>query len=448
MEQLQKKYGLMTAIAMVVGVVIGSGVFFKADDVLSITEGNLIIALLAWVIGAFAMIFGALTFAEFASRFEKSNGIVDYFEEAYGKRIGYLMGWFNGTLYYAPLSAILAWVAALYTMILLGNPNPTNSATTWILATAFLIFSYLLNSLAPKIAGHFQVTTTFIKLIPLILIAVVGLFNGLIQGVTIDNFTTAAKSLSSQGSTFSAAVVATAFAYEGWVIAVTLNSEIKDSKKNLPKALFVGSIIVFIIYVSYFLGMSSVLDTQVIIAEGDGSVNLVSNQLFGNLGATLLTIFVIISCLGTLNGLVMACIRTPFSLAIRNQGPLVKAMKKINPKTGMPLFAATYAFIISGIYLFIWWGSFNDIFGRFISIDEIPIVMIYGFYVLLYIWYMIHFRDLGFFKRFMIPGIALIGAGIILFGGITNPSIGFYMLISLVVLGFGLLFYRKEAMSN
>lgn len=421
---------------------------FKADDVLSITEGNLIIALLAWVIGACAMIFGALTFAEFASRFEKSNGIVDYFEEAYGKRIGYLMGWFNGTLYYAPLSAILAWVASLYTMILLGNPNPTNSMETWLLASSFLVCSYLLNSLAPKIAGYFQVTTTFIKLIPLILIALVGLFNGLVQGVTIDNFTAAAQSLSSQGKTFSAAVVATAFAYEGWVIAVTLNSEIKDSKKNLPKALFVGSIIVFIIYVSYFLGMSSVLDTHVIMAEGDGSVNLVSNQLFGNLGATLLTIFVIISCLGTLNGLVMACIRTPFSLAIRNQGPLVKAMKNINTKTGMPLFAAAYAFIISGIYLFIWWGSFNDIFGRFISIDEIPIVMIYGFYVLLYIWYMINFKDLGFFKRFIIPGVALLGAGIILFGGITNPSIGFYMLICLVVLGFGLLFYRKEAVSS
>ncbi len=443
MEQLQKKYGLMTAIAMVVGVVIGSGVFFKADDVLSITEGNLIIALLAWIVGACAMIFGALTFAEFASRFEKSNGIVDYFEEAYGKRIGYLMGWFNGILYYAPLSAILAWIASLYTMILLGYTNPTNSMTTWILAAVFLVLSYLLNSFAPKIAGHFQVTTTFIKLIPLVLIAVVGLFNGLIQGVTIDNFTAAAQTLSSQGKTFSSAVVSTAFAYEGWVIAVTLNSEIKDSKKNLPRALFLGSIIVFIIYVSYFLGMSSVLETQVIISQGDESVNLVSNQLFGSLGATLLTIFVIISCLGTLNGLVMACIRTPFSLAIRNQGPIVKFMSKINTKTGMPLFAAGYAFILSAIYLFIWWGSFNNLFGRFISIDEIPIVMIYGFYVLLYIWYMIHFKDLRFFKRFMIPGIALIGAGIILFGGMTNPSIGFYMLISLLVITFGLLFYRK-----
>ena len=73
---LEKKYGLFTAIAMVVGVVIGSGVFFKADDVLKLTKGNLLLALLAWGIGAFSMIFGSLVFAEFAQRIEKSNGIV------------------------------------------------------------------------------------------------------------------------------------------------------------------------------------------------------------------------------------------------------------------------------------------------------------------------------------------------------------------------------------
>jgi APA family basic amino acid/polyamine antiporter len=93
---LEKKYGLFTAIAMVVGVVIGSGVFFKADDVLKMTNGNLILALLAWGIGAFSMIFGALVFAEFAQRIEKSNGIVDYSEMAYGEQ------YLHGSLHFIP----------------------------------------------------------------------------------------------------------------------------------------------------------------------------------------------------------------------------------------------------------------------------------------------------------------------------------------------------------
>lgn len=444
MERLQKKYGLLTAIAMVVGVVIGSGVFFKADDVLTITDGNLIVALAAWVIGAFAMIFGALVFAEFAGRIEKSNGLVDYFEEAYGKLAGYLVGWFNGVLYFSPLSAILAWVSSLYTMILLGSDDPTNSPATWGVAVTFLLAMYVMNTLAPKLAGRFQVATTFIKLIPLILVAVFGLFSGIINGVTMENFSHAAGALRSQSGTFAAAVVATAFAYEGWIIAVTLNSEIKDAKKNLPKALVFGTILVFVVYVSYFLGIAGVLPTEAIIAQGDSAVTSVSAQLFGTTAAAMLTVFVIISCLGTLNGLVMSCIRIPFSLAVRNHGPMPKVLSKVNKRLEMPLNAALFATLLSSFYLFLWYGSLNNFFGRYIAMDEIPIVMVYGLYMLLYIWYMVTYKDLPFFKRYVVPIFALMGAGIILYGGITNPSIGLYMLISLAVLLLGGVFYRKR----
>lgn len=443
MEQLKKKYGLLTAIAMVVGVVIGSGVFFKADDVLSISEGNLIVGLLAWVVGAFAMIFGALVFAEFASRIEKANGIVDYFEVAYGDRAGYLVGWFKGILYFSPLSAILAWVASLYTMILIGAEDPVNGTMTWVLAIVYMVLTYIMNYYGPVLAGKFQVTTMFIKLIPLFLIAIIGSISGLVNGVTVENFSHAASTLGNQGSTFAAAVVATAFAYEGWIIAITLNSEIKDSKKNLPKALIVGTFIVFVVYVTYFLGVSSVLAPELIIEKGDEAVSIVASTLFGNFAGTLLTAFVVISCLGTLNGLVMSCIRIPYSLAIRNQGPFVKTLSKVSHNREMPRNATIYAMCITSLYLFIWFGSFNDLFGRFIAVDEIPIVMIYGLYVLLYVWYMKNFTDLGFFKRFVVPICAIIGASIILYGGITNPSIFMYMIISLVVILFGNLFYRK-----
>ncbi len=158
----------------------------------------------------------------------------------------------------------------------------------------------------------------------------------------------------------------------------------------------------------------------------------------------MLTVFVIISCLGTLNGLVMSCIRLPFSLAIRGQGPMVKLLSKVNPKTEMPLNASLAAFVISAVYLTIWYCSLNDVFGRYIGVDEIPIVLVYGLYVLLYVWYMFNFRDLGFFKRFVKPICAIAGSAIILFGGITNPSIGTYMIISLIVLVCGLVFYKKE----
>lgn len=441
---LEKKYGLTTAIAMVVGVVIGSGVFFKADDVLKMTDGNLLVALLAWGLGAFSMIFGALVFAEFAQRIEKSNGIVDYSEMAYGKRFGYLVGWFKAVLYYAPLSAILSWVAALYSMILLGSENPTNSTMTWVLAIIYMIITYLVNYYSPILAGKVQVGATVIKLIPLTLVAIVGSISGIMNGVTASNFTSALSSVGSAGGTLATAVVATAFAYEGWIVAVTINSEIRDSKKNLPRALILGAIIVFLVYVFYFLGIASVLPTSEIIAQGDNAVSLTTTQLFGPVASTVLTVFVIISCLGTLNGLVLSCIRIPYSLAIRNQGPFPKKMRIMNPRNNMPTYSAMFAAFLSFVYLSLWYCSINKTFGSYIGLDEIPIVMIYGLYIFLYIWYMREFKDLGFVKRFVIPICATMGSLIILYGGITNPSIGMYLIISVAVLAFGLLFYRKE----
>ncbi len=122
---------------------------------------------------------------------EKANGLVDYTEVAYGKRAGYLFGWFNCVLYLIPITTILSWVTAMYTLILIGNPNPQNSPLTWILACVYMLTIYVINYYAPFIAGKLQVGATVIKLIPLSLVALVGMFVGIKSGVGIDNFTNA-----------------------------------------------------------------------------------------------------------------------------------------------------------------------------------------------------------------------------------------------------------------
>lgn len=442
MEGLRRKYGLPTAIAMVVGVVIGSGVFFKADDVLVLTEGNLILALIAWGFGAFSMIFGALCFAEYAQRIEKSNGIVDYAEAAYGERMGFLVGWFKGVLYFSPLTAILAWVSALYTMILVGSDNPPNSGTTWVLSFVYLIVFYLINYYSAVISGKLQVTTTVIKLIPLSLISVVGVIFGLINGTSIENFAMAAGSVGRSSGTLASAVVATAFAYEGWIVALSINSEIKDSKKNLPKALTIGTLIVFLVYVMYFLGVASVLPTAEIISQGDNAVDTIARALFGNIAGTLLVAFVVISCLGTLNGLVMSNMRMPYALGIRGHGVMPKKMAMINKKTGMPPYATLFSAGLSLLYLGLWYTSINETFGRYIALDEMPIVMVYGIYIILYMWYIVNFKDLNIFSRFVKPICAILGAMVILYGGITNPHIGMNLLVSVAILLLGLFFYK------
>ena len=158
--QLKKKYGLFTAISMVVGIVIGSGVFFKAEKILGVTGGNLPLGILAWIIGGVIMMICSYVFAVMATKFEYVNGVVDYSEVTVGKKYGYMMGWFFATIYYPTLTSVLAWVSARYTAVLFGwsivGPE------CMVISAVYLVGSYAMTALSPKLAGKFQVTTTVI----------------------------------------------------------------------------------------------------------------------------------------------------------------------------------------------------------------------------------------------------------------------------------------------
>ncbi|QOR36275.1 amino acid permease [Clostridium sp. 'deep sea'] len=441
---MNKKYGIWTAIAMVVGIVIGSGVFFKADNVLIAAGGSVKVALLAWLVGAVSMIFGALVFAECSNRFEKSNGIVDYAESMVSKKFAYLVGWFNSILYYPALAAVLAWVSANYTAVLVGKKGNF----VWILAAIYMMAAFLLNYLSPILSGKFQIGATTVKIIPLILIAVVGIIMGLKNGVMLNNFASTTKALAG-GNGFAAAVLATAFAYEGWIIATTINQEIKDSKRTLPKALTFGTIAIVVIYVSYFLGIVGVIPADTILSEGDTAINAAANVVFGSFGATLLTAFIVVSCLGTLNGLVLGGSRSFYSLSIRGQGIKPELFSKIAKKTNVPTYSSIANIVLVAFYLLVWYFNFAKLFPKavFVDISELPIATIYGLYIFIYIAYMAKMKDLSFIKRFIIPIFALIGAAIVVYGGLSKPSVLIDVGISLIVFLSGLLFYKKQAVN-
>ena len=110
METLKKKYGLVTATSLVVGIVIGSGVFKSAGGVLDAAGGKLGTAIFAWLLGGAIMVVSAYAFSLVAVRVEKNSGIVDYIEEAAGEKAGYMIAWFMNFVYYPTLIGILAWL--------------------------------------------------------------------------------------------------------------------------------------------------------------------------------------------------------------------------------------------------------------------------------------------------------------------------------------------------
>ena len=427
MEKLEKRYGLPTAICMVVGTVIGSGVFFKAQNVLTATGGNMPLGIIAWVITGLLMITCSLQFASMANKHAKVSGVVDYAEASCGKNYAYYLAWFLVNIYYPGMTSVLAWVSARYFGVLFGWSMVGPEVLA--LAGFFLIASYSMNALSPKLAGKFQISATIIKLIPITLMAVVGTLVGLLNGTLTSNFTTVVTEAvgGTSGGLF-AAIVATVFAYEGWIVATSINAELKNPKKNLPIALIVGSLIVVAAYVLYYIGVAGGATDAVLIKEG---ATTAFSNIFGGVGGTILNICIVISCLGTLNGLMVAATRGMYSIACRNEGPKQDMFKQIDKNTNMVTNSSVWGLLVCGAWLIYFYGANlteKGWFGYFnFDSSELPIITIYALYIPIFIAWMIKEKELGFVKRFLIPLLATAACLVMVFAAIYAHGITPYL---------------------
>ncbi len=426
MEKLEKRYGLPTAICMVVGTVIGSGVFFKAQNVLVATGGNMPIGILAWVITGALMIICSLQFAAMATKYEKVSGVVDYAEATCGKSYAYYLAWFLVNIYYPAMTSVLAWVSARYFGELFGwTPD---SAEVLVLAGFFLVASYMMNALSPKLAGKFQISATVIKLIPIALMAIVGTAVGLLNGTLPQNFNTVVtEAIGGTGGGLFAAVVATVFAYEGWIVATSINAELKNAKKNLPIALVIGSLIVVAAYVFYYIGVAGGATNEVLM--NDGATTAFTN-IFGTVGGTILNAFIVISCLGTLNGLMVAVTRGMYAIATRGEGPGQAMFRRIDPHTNMVTNSAVWGVFITAAWLVYFYGAnlTDGWFGYFnFDSSELPIVTIYALYIPIFIRWMVKEKELGFVKRFLLPILAILACAFMVFAAVYAHGITQYL---------------------
>ena len=454
---LEKRYGLPTAVGIVVGIVIGSGIFFKSEKILQCTGGNLKLGILAWLIGGIVITSCAYCFAIMATKYEKVNGLVDYSEILCGSKYAYIIGWFTTTVYYPALTIALAWLCARFTLVLINKPELTggpDSGLCLILSGFFLIISFAINTISPKIAGKIQVSCTVIKLIPLLLMAVAGTIYGLTKGCTVENFTTVVESVPT-GSAIFKAVCATAFAYDGWIIATSINSELRDSKKNLPLALMWGSLIIVFVYIAYYIGLAGGITNAEMMANGQAGAKAAFSAVFGKFGGTALFVFVIISCFGTLNGLTMGCSRCFYSLAVRNEGPAVNMMKQVDKVTKMPVNSSVASLTVCIIWLVFFYCSQLSEIGSHMGIfafdpTELPIVTIYAFYIPIFISFIIKHKELSFFSRFIAPVFAIISSLFMIFAAVNAhiETILGYLIVFSVIIFVGFILMKPRSKKN
>lgn len=464
MGKLKKQYGIWTGIAMVIGIVVGSGVFVKAGGVLNSSGGNLKIALLAWTAGGIIMITSAFCFALFATKVTKFNGVVDYVEKATNRRVGYHLAWIMTSLYYPIVASIVSIVASNYFFKLIGVDIKMNEVATLLLAFSLITLFVVINYFSPKISSIFQISSTAVKLIPIIIIVIVGLFakiiiggeTGIINALNVNGL--APVTNEKLIVNFGEAVKTTAFAYEGWVCATAINAELKDSKRNLPKALVFGTIAILIFYLAYYLSLSAILGNSTTIAEGNNAPLVAFSKFMGGFGKNIFIIFIIISCLGTVNGVTISCCRGMYTMSCRGLGPMPSKFSNINEKCGTSFLSCLWGYACMIIMLIIWYLAMNNtpFFKHLGSMDEIVCAIIYSAYITMYVYIMKNFKDMNVVKRFILPAIATIGSiffticgsGIyqLIFNKTTASLIDFlvFLALTVVVLFPSFFFYRKN----
>lgn len=458
MTEIKKQYGIWTGIAMVVGIVIGSGVFLKAGGVLKLAGGNLKLSILAWFIGGLIMITSSFCFAVFATKVTKYNGVVDYVEVASNEKIGYSLAWMITSFYYPIVASIVALFAGSYFFKMIGLNIGLTDWQNFLFAFGIITLVVIMNYLSPIIASRFQISATVVKLIPILLIAIGGLFASLIVGNDYGIINAFKNNAEGYELNFGEAVKKTAFAYEGWVCATAINAELKDSKKNLPKALDGGTIAILVFYIVYYVSLSAILGNEANIIQDEKAPIVAFQKMFGTIGGSIFTFFIMISCLGTVNGVTMGCCRGMYTMSCRGQGIAPEKFSKIGKNKNISFLSCIYGYGCILLMLLVWYLAMHNvwIFGHLGSMDEIICAIIYAIYITMYIFIMKNFKELNVVKRFILPGLAIIGSlffticgtGLyqLITTGKTNSLIDFlvFLVLFIILMLPSLFFYHKD----
>jgi basic amino acid/polyamine antiporter, APA family len=387
--ELARDLGVSHASAVVVGTIIGSGIFLVPTEMMQ-AVGSAKLVYLAWLVGGLLSFFGALTYAELGAMKPQAGGEYVYVRDAYGPLGGFLYAW---TWFVIAKPASIATIATGLVRILgtfsifsffSSNVVAVPFAVTWgqLVAIAAAILISLLNYFGVKRAGEFQLVFTVLK-VAIILGIVVVCFSGAgnATGRGWSNFATTFTGAKGGIAGFMAALVAALWAYDGWNDLNMVAGEVKKPERNIPIALIAGVATVGLLYVLVNAGVQYVLPANAIAASPRPASDAVS-LVVGRMGASIVSAGMAISMLVTLNGTIMSGARVPFAVA--RDGYFFSALADVHPRFHTPSVAIVLQAVLS-IALLLLGGNFRQLFSLAIFAEWL-FYMIAGSTVFVFRW--------------------------------------------------------------
>ncbi|KJW13985.1 APC family permease [Levilactobacillus spicheri] len=429
---LSRSLGLWSALALVIGTVIGSGIFFKQASVLQLT-GSTNLALLAWLLGGLITLADGLTLSEIGAQIPHTGGLYQYMNHIYGKFWGFMSGWMQ-VIVYAP--AIVGSIAG-YLGLLMVNFFGIGAVWKGPIALLAIVLIATLNMLQNRYGATFAIVTTICKLLPILAIVIFGLFFGHESGVG----ETLAGVHQSMGN-FGVAVLATIFAYDGWILITNLGGEIKQPERLLPIAIILGILIIIVLYLGVTYGIFRSMGAGRIDQLGENATAYFATNAFGKWGGRLVNIGIMISIIGALNGKIMSFPRIYYAMAHEHQLPFSHQLGRLNRTTQTPVVATLTLLVLTAIMIF---TVDTD------RLSELCIFVMYSFYIAAFVGvFILRRRNPGGSQLFRTPGypfvpiFAILGTGFVVVSELFSDFTGALVSMGVIALGVPLYAYLKR----
>ena len=329
---LKRQLGLWSAVAVLIGSTIGSGIFRSPAGIADKLPGPLPL-MSVWVAGGLFALCGALTLAELSGAFPETGGAYVFIREGWGRMPAFLFGWSELVLIRAASLGAISTTFAEYLLRVLGYDPSLAPYTDWVhyVAAVAIALTATFNYVGLKWGSLVQNVTTLAKYGGLLFIIVLALAIGLPR--TGGHYTPAAPEGSFHIAAFGLALVSVLWAFDGWADLSFVAGEVKDPRRTLPRAIIIGTVAVIVIYLLANLGYMAVLPVEEIRHSRLVAAD-VAQRLIGMPGVVLVALTVMLSTFGTLNGTLLTSPRIFFAMA--DDGLFFRKVAAVHPRFGTP----------------------------------------------------------------------------------------------------------------
>lgn len=377
---LRRTLGLWPAMTIVIGTIIGSGIFLVPATMIK-AVGSPAMVFGVWIFGGILTLFGALSYAELSAAMPDSGGEFVYLGRAYGPLFGFLYGWTQTVIGISASISALGAALVIYLADFFPALDRVWLHTSWpigpegmpfeirigqLAGMGFILVLTALNYVSTRVGGAVQVAGTFLKMGLIGAIVILGLTShaGNIANFGIHYLANAGQTDSAGITGFFSALVAALWAYDGWNNGPIIGGEIQRPEKNLPRALIGGTLIVMATYLLTNLAYFYVLSGPEVAASGRVATEAMKKVL-GSYGGSVVSVAAIISIFAGLNGMILSGARLPFAMAHKRQ--FFGFVRSIDKNFGTPSGALLFIGLCSSLLLLS--GRFEDL-ARMVIFSE------------------------------------------------------------------------------